>query len=208
MGYLKVFSSTAHVWIPDTKHAKLDSKSQTLMFTGYSDNYKAYRLIDVETDHLIFSCDVVVDETTGPFMPSTTPSLATPDVGVRLPLGSHDGRASKHSDSEDEESTDPTPPDFSQDLHPDDFVPETLGDVIPPMLDVGTSTVRPKWWAKTIGDLCDDELLEDKSVQQKRKQQNTVNFALMANIHNIHEPHTYFEAKGIPEWEKAMETNY
>lgn len=54
VGHLKVFGSTAHVWIPDAKHAKLDSKSQSLMFTGYIDNHKAYRLIDVEIDRLIF----------------------------------------------------------------------------------------------------------------------------------------------------------
>lgn len=129
VGHLKVFSSTTHVWIPNAKRAKLDSKSQTLMFTNYNENHKAYKLIDVETDHLIFSRDVVVDETTGPFIPSTTPSLATPsvktfDVGVCLPLGSHDGRALEHFNSEDEESTDPAPPDFSQESHLDDFVPE------------------------------------------------------------------------------------
>lgn len=146
----------------------------------------------------------MVDETTGPFMPSTTPSPATQsmktrDVGVRLPLGSHDGRASEHFDFEDEESTNPTPPNLSQYLYPDDFVPETPGDVVPPMPDVGTSTLRPKWWAKTIGDLHEDELIEGRSARSKRKQQNIVNLALMANIHSIHEPQTYFEAKGILE---------
>lgn len=116
-GHLKVFGSTTHVWIPKAKRAKLDSKTQQLMFTGYNDNHKAYRLIDVEKDLLIVSRDVVIDETTGPFLPTTNPTdkpMKVSDEGVRLPLGSPDGRASKHSNSEDEEPTshDIAPPDF------------------------------------------------------------------------------------------------
>lgn len=63
----------------------------------------------METDRLIFSRDVVIHETTGPFLSSTTMSpkdqpMKASDLGVHLPLGSPDGRASNHSDSEDEES--------------------------------------------------------------------------------------------------------
>lgn len=47
-----------------------------------------------------------------------------------------------------------------------------------------------------------------RSSRNKGKQQNTVNFALMANIHSIYEPQTYTEAKGIPEWEQAMDAEY
>lgn len=39
------------------------------MFTGYSDNHKAYQLIDADTDCLIFNRDVVFDEERGPFRP-------------------------------------------------------------------------------------------------------------------------------------------
>lgn len=42
------------------------------MFTRYSDTHKAYRLIDVNTDRLIFSCDVVFDEELGPFQLSSS----------------------------------------------------------------------------------------------------------------------------------------
>eukprot|EP00253_Pinus_taeda_P002074 PITA_02074 len=70
--------------------------------------------------------------------------------------------------------------------------------------DIGSSTLRPKWWAKTIGDLRDDELLEGRTSRHKSKQKSTVNFALMANLHSIFEPQTYSEAKGTSEWEQAM----
>lgn len=72
ISHLKVFGSLAYVWIPDAKRSNLDSNSQKLMFTGYSDNHKAYRLIDVDTDRLIFSRDVVFDEDQGPFQLSSS----------------------------------------------------------------------------------------------------------------------------------------
>eukprot|EP00253_Pinus_taeda_P030272 PITA_30272 len=62
--------------------------------------------------------------------------------------------------------------------------------------DIGSSTLQPKWWAKTIDDLRDNELLEGRTSRNKRKQQPTVNFALMANLHSVFEPQTYSEAKG------------
>eukprot|EP00253_Pinus_taeda_P027623 PITA_27623 len=74
--------------------------------------------------------------------------------------------------------------------------------------NVSSSTLQPKWWAKTIGDLRDDELLEGRTSRHKSTQQSTVNFALMANIHSIFEPQTYSEAKGTPEWEQAMDAEF
>jgi hypothetical protein len=64
---LKVFGSTAYTWIPDAKQTKLDLKSKNMMLTGYSDTHKAYRLVDVDTNMVSFSRDVVVDEEVGPF---------------------------------------------------------------------------------------------------------------------------------------------
>ena len=67
VSHLKVFGSTAYTWIPATKRTKLDSKSKKMMLTGYNDTHKAYRLVDVDTDKVSFSRDVVVDEEVGPF---------------------------------------------------------------------------------------------------------------------------------------------
>lgn len=152
ISHLKVFGSTAHVWILDAKHTKLDSKGQKLMFTDYSDNHNAYRLINVDTDRFIFNRDVVVDEESGPFYlfsPTLSPKdqpLKAKDLGVRLPLAPLDGRESNDSDSEVVESPehDIAPPNFppeNLDQHPDEFIPSTPSDVDPPELDVGTSTL-------------------------------------------------------------------
>ena len=69
ISHLKVFGSLAFVWIPNASRTKLDAKSQKLMLAGYSSLHKAYRLIDIETSHLLYSRDVVFDEKQGAFMP-------------------------------------------------------------------------------------------------------------------------------------------
>jgi hypothetical protein len=38
-----------------------------MMLTGYNDNHKAYKLVDVKTNTTCLSCDVVVDESAGLF---------------------------------------------------------------------------------------------------------------------------------------------
>lgn len=64
------------------------------------------------------------------------------------------------------------PPNFPQenlDQHLDEFVPGIPGHVDIPDLDTGTSTLQHKRWAKTIGDLLDNELIEGKSTRSERK---------------------------------------
>jgi hypothetical protein len=67
VSHLKVFGSTTYTWIPVAKQTKLDPKSKKMMLTGYSDTHKAYRLVDVDTNKVGFSRDVVGDEEVGPF---------------------------------------------------------------------------------------------------------------------------------------------
>lgn len=62
--------------------------------------------------------------------------------------------------------------------------------------------------AKTISDLRFDEFIEGRSSRNKSKQQNTVNFLLMANIHSVFELQRYSQAKGILETEKAIEAEH
>eukprot|EP00253_Pinus_taeda_P002353 PITA_02353 len=199
ISHLKVFGSVAYVWIPATKRSKLDSKSQKLMMTGYSDHHKAYRSIDIATGCLSFSRDVVFDEDRGFFQsPPFEQCYEDQPHNVLLPVGSPDGRddaASVFDDALPELPPENNPP-LAAPIVPEPF---------PSPPDIGSSTLRPKWWAKTIGDLWDNELLEGRTSRHKSKQQSTMNFALMANLHSVFEPQTYSEAKGTPEWEQAMD---
>lgn len=172
------------------------------MMTRYNDHHKAYRLIDITTGRLSFSCDVVFDEDRG-FIQSPPSEQCSEDQphSVLLQVGPLDGRddaASVVDDALPKLPAENNPPLAAP------IVPEP--SPCPP--DIGSSIVWPKWWSKTIGDLRDNELLEGRTSRHKSKQQSTVNFALMANLHNIFEPQTYSEAKGTPEWEQAMEVEF
>eukprot|EP00253_Pinus_taeda_P014380 PITA_14380 len=160
------------------------------MMTGYSDHHKAYRLIDIAIGRLSFSRDVVFDEDRGFFQSSLSEqSFEDQPHSVLLPVGPPDGRDDATS------VFDNTLPELPPENNPPLAAPIVL-EPSPPPLDIGSSTLRPKWWAKPIGDLRDNELLEGRTSRHKSKQQSTVNFALMANLHSIFEPQTYSEAKG------------
>ena len=62
LSYLKVFGCKAHVFIPKEQRRKLDSHSFEAIFLGYSEEVKAYRLMNINTRKLIISRDVVFDE--------------------------------------------------------------------------------------------------------------------------------------------------
>jgi hypothetical protein len=46
VSHLKVFDSVAYVHILDQKRVKLDDKSLKLIFVGYDESSKAYKLFD------------------------------------------------------------------------------------------------------------------------------------------------------------------
>ncbi|KAH9314961.1 hypothetical protein KI387_023588, partial [Taxus chinensis] len=78
-----------------------------------------------------------------------------------------------------------------------------------------TSSVqrRPKWFYSTIQDLRKEELsplLDGRSRRTGKKIDyfEHTQFALASDLLHIHEPHKYFEARGIPEWEIAMQLEY
>eukprot|EP00253_Pinus_taeda_P013227 PITA_13227 len=163
--------------------------------TGYSDHHKAYRLIDIATGRLSFSRDVVFDEDKGFFQSSSSEQCSEDQAhGVLLPVSPPDGRDNAAS------VFDNTLPELPPENNPSLAAPIAL--------EPSSSTLRPKWWAKTIGDLRDDELLEGRTSRHKSNQQSTVNFALMANLHSIFEPQTYSEAKGTSEWEQVMDAEF
>lgn len=57
--FLRVFGCKAFMHIPDVKRKKLDPKSLELVFVGYCENTKGYRLIDSSTGKLYKAKDVV-----------------------------------------------------------------------------------------------------------------------------------------------------
>ncbi|KAJ4788299.1 polyprotein [Rhynchospora pubera] len=62
VSHLKVFGSVAYAHIPDQRRTKLDDKSKKLIFIGYDERSKAYKLIDPATNKVHISRDVQVNE--------------------------------------------------------------------------------------------------------------------------------------------------
>lgn len=57
--HIHVFGSRAYVQIPEQHCRKLDQKAEELLFVGYSEETKGYRLLDKETEKIKISRDVV-----------------------------------------------------------------------------------------------------------------------------------------------------
>ncbi|KAD4585342.1 hypothetical protein E3N88_22943 [Mikania micrantha] len=62
VNHLRVFGSLAFVHIPDQKRSKLEDKSARCIFIGYSEQSKAYKLFNPQTQKVIISRDVKIDE--------------------------------------------------------------------------------------------------------------------------------------------------
>lgn len=64
--YLRVFGCEAFAHIDDCKRKKLDPKSKKLIFLGYCENVKGYRLFNPDDNKIIVSRDVVFNESVFP----------------------------------------------------------------------------------------------------------------------------------------------
>ena len=61
--YFRVFGCECYMHVPSDERVKLDSKSQKCIFLGYSNVKKGYRLFNISTKKIVFSRDVVFNET-------------------------------------------------------------------------------------------------------------------------------------------------
>ena len=59
---LRVFRCVSYVYVPDNKRTKLEAKSKKVIFVGYPDSTKGYKLFDPVTHKFIRSRDVVFVE--------------------------------------------------------------------------------------------------------------------------------------------------
>jgi hypothetical protein len=118
VSHLKVFGSIAYALIPSQSRDKFDEKGEKLIFIGYSDESKGFRLFNPKKDQLLLSRDVIFDETTAwkwedSVNPETTilelpQALEQPDISnSQLRNGSisqNGGSSSSSIDESDSES--------------------------------------------------------------------------------------------------------
>ena len=60
--YVKQFGCIAYAAIPPERRQKLDNKAKQLVFVGYEEGTKGYRLLDTSTDKIVISKDVIFIE--------------------------------------------------------------------------------------------------------------------------------------------------
>jgi hypothetical protein len=140
-----------------------------MMLAGYSDTHKAYRLVDVDTDKVRFSRDVVVDEEVGPFhTPLAFRVTEQPEViedsSVKLPTAPPEGV--KYYEHDDEDSEQDESPRLVRSVHSEAGSPSHGGNTDFTARD----SKRPKWWHNTIGDVRIEEMIERRSSRGKSKQ--------------------------------------
>ena len=62
VSHFKNFRCICYAHVSPEKRTKLNEKSKKCVFLGYSDVTKGYRLLDVKTNKLVVSRDVIFDE--------------------------------------------------------------------------------------------------------------------------------------------------
>ena len=62
--FLRTFGCIGHVRKTKPNLIKLEDRSTPMVFLGYAEGTKAYRLYDPRGDKVLVSCDVVFDEKT------------------------------------------------------------------------------------------------------------------------------------------------
>ena len=62
VSFFRVFCSLAWALIPSEEHKAMEKKSQPLIFVGYCEDMKEYRLFDPFSKDVLFRRDVIFDE--------------------------------------------------------------------------------------------------------------------------------------------------
>ena len=170
----------------------MQPKSEKCIFVGYSEDVKGYRLLQPHCNEIILRRDVKFDENLLACEPNSAdvPSLAcepsSTDVPSSVPI---------LDSSSDDESEGENPP-STADIPPDDSI-EPEQAPVPPL---------PRWVHSTrevVGDLVDDP-----SYQCRTRSQFQQASSLLAQVSESHDPKTFTEASGHPDWDIAMNEEY
>lgn len=62
ISHLRVFGSPAYALVPAAKGHKLDARSEKLIFVGYMDSLKAYKLLEPLTHTTTYARSVIIHE--------------------------------------------------------------------------------------------------------------------------------------------------
>ena len=71
LGHFKIFGSIAYMHVPKEKRRKVDAKADKCILVSYSDEKKGYKYYNPRTKQAWVCRDVVFDETTSWYLPSS-----------------------------------------------------------------------------------------------------------------------------------------
>lgn len=102
ISHLKIFGSKAMVHVPKQKRLKWDRKSHELIFTGYCDNTKGYRLYDPNTRKTLISRDVIFIENFNNIKNEEEESVPLPHH-IEIPINGNNNSSGLNSSSQERE---------------------------------------------------------------------------------------------------------
>jgi hypothetical protein len=167
----------------------LQPKSEKCIFVGYSEDVKGYRLLQPHCNEIILRRDVKFDENLLSCEPNP---VGVPSLACEPSLAVVPSSVSSSSDDDSEDENPPPPADIPPD---DSFEPEQAP--IP---------LLPRWVRSTreaAGDL-----VGDPSDQRQTRSHFQRASSLLAQVSETHDPETFAEASGHPDWDTTMNEEY
>ena len=104
LNYLKIFSCNAYAHIPKHESGKIDLKTKSCIFLGYSETAKGYQLYEEKKEKVFFSRDVVFDQMRNKNMSSPEKKEAAPKLAININL--HSDIPDDEDDADDEVNAD------------------------------------------------------------------------------------------------------
>jgi hypothetical protein len=192
VSHFRVFGSIAWAHILDEKRKSLQPKSERCIFVVYSEDVKGYILLQPHCNEIILRRDVKFDENLLACEPNSAgvPSSACEPYLAVVPSSVSILDSSSNDDSEDEN------PPLLADIPPyDSFEPEQAP--VPPL---------PRWVRSTRE--ATGDIVGDPSDQHRTHSQFQRASSLLAQVSETHDPETFAEASGHPDWDTTMNEEY
>lgn len=192
LNHLRIFGSIAYVHIPKQKRRKLDSRSQKMVFVGYSEEAMGYRLFDSKTHEISRARDVIFLE--GEFLADEMKNKnVQPFSEVFAPILSLYESENKLETLE-QEGIEFIPNDEAEDIE-DVFENQVLSEE-----DISQQQNLP--------DQDSLDHIPERYPVRDRKPRDFSDFVLYQTVCDINEPKTYKEAISSDfssEWKAAMQ---
>ncbi|KAM1069966.1 hypothetical protein ACFX15_001756 [Malus domestica] len=205
---LKVFGCRCFPWLKPYTHSKLEAKSKSCVFLGYSLQHKGYRCLDPVTNRLYISRHVQFDEATYPFKSSPTiPVMSSASVSAPMDLQFSVPQrpgASPGSLGPDLHSTSECLPSSPHNVHPQGSIPPTAASRTDSLSTASVSSPAPTTSLPPPN--THPMITRSKAGIFKPKVYAATKHPLPSDLDYI--PTTYLQASKHAHWRSAMQDEF